>query len=112
MKENVDEDKRGIISGVQNGVSSLNYLGRFCRYKVTRVVLKRVIILIPDYNIYLQMNSLMDSIKYTLVISLPEDETFGYLIIASFCSICFGALLYTSYAVKMIRKKSTTNLKS
>ena len=54
----------------------------------------------------------MDSIKYTLVISLPEDETFGYLIIASFCSICFGALLYTSYAVKMIRKKSTTNLKS
>ena len=28
LKENVDEDKRGIISGVQNGVSSLNYVCR------------------------------------------------------------------------------------
>ena len=37
------------------------------------------------------MNSLMDTIKFALVISLPEEETFGYLIIASFTSDCSAA---------------------
>merc|ERR1719429_289611 len=49
IQERVEEEKRGIIGGVQNG-----------------------------------MNALMDSIKFALVISLPNEETFGYLIIASF----------------------------
>lgn len=50
------------------------------------------------------MNALMDSIKFALVISLPTEETFGYLIIASFCSICIGAIFYISYAVKSIKR--------
>ncbi len=43
------------------------------------------------------LNSSMDMIKFILVIILPEPETFGWLIIASFSSICLGALFYSSY---------------
>ena len=50
------------------------------------------------------MNSLMDTIKFALVISLPEEETFGYLIIASFTSILFGAISYACHAVKKLRR--------
>lgn len=46
------------------------------------------------------LNQVMNTIKFVLVIILPEQETFGWLIIASFTFVTFGALSYTSYAVK------------
>ena len=49
------------------------------------------------------LNSAMDTIKFILVIALPEQETFGWLILASFASICVGAVSYTTYAVKLMR---------
>ena len=48
----------------------------------------------------------MNTIKFLLVIVLPEAETFGWLIIVSFAFICFGAVFYTSYVVKN-REKPT-----
>ena len=45
------------------------------------------------------MNSFLDTIKFALVIGLPNEETFGYLIIASFSSIVLGAASYTSYVI-------------
>ena len=65
LQENVKEEHRGVIGGVQNG-----------------------------------LNSAMDTIKYILVIALPEPETFAWLIIASYGFICLGAVSYTSYAIK------------
>ena len=64
LQENVLEEHRGIIGGVQNGI-----------------------------------NSAMDTIKFILVIVLPEQETFGWLITASFTFVCFGAISYIYYAV-------------
>ena len=43
------------------------------------------------------INSAMDTLKFILVIVLPQAETFGWLIIASYASICLGAIFYTSY---------------
>ena len=65
LQENVEEEHRGVIGGVQNGI-----------------------------------NSAMDTIKFILVIVLPEQETFGWLIIASYGFVCIGAVFYASYAVK------------
>ena len=45
------------------------------------------------------MNSAMDTIKFVLVIVLPENETFGWLVIASFVFMCIGAMFYTYYAI-------------
>ena len=36
----------------------------------------------------------MNIIKFALVIGLPMNETFGYLIIASHATIVFGAISY------------------
>ena len=49
------------------------------------------------------LNSAMDTIKFILVIALPQRETFGWLILASFASICIGAVSYTTYAIKLMR---------
>ncbi len=66
LQERVEEEHRGILNGVQNG-----------------------------------LNSAMNTIKFILVIVLPEAETFGWLIIiTSFAFICFGALSYGSYVCK------------
>lgn len=65
LQEEVPEEHRGVIGGVQNS-----------------------------------LNSSMDTIKFVLVIILPQQETFGWLIIASFGFVCFGAMFYTSYAVR------------
>ena len=46
------------------------------------------------------LNSAMDTIKFTLVIALPEDDTFGWLIMASYTLICVGAISYSTFAVK------------
>jgi hypothetical protein len=50
----------------------------------------------------------MNTIKFVLVIVLPEAETFGWLIILSFAFICFGAISFSSYAFKNRGKKSGT----
>lgn len=52
------------------------------------------------------LNSAMDTIKLMLVIALPNQETFGWIILASFCSICTGAALYTSYALQAHKRQS------
>ncbi|KAI0221131.1 Solute carrier family 40 member 1 [Lamellibrachia satsuma] len=44
------------------------------------------------------LNMLMDVMKFTLVIVLPNIETFGYLIILSFIFICLASLFFTIYA--------------
>ncbi len=40
----------------------------------------------------------MDLIKFALVIGLPDDDTFGYLIIASFAFVVLGAAFYAAFA--------------
>ena len=64
LQEKVQEEHRGIIGGVQDG-----------------------------------MNSAMDTIKYILVIALPENETFGWLIISSICFVSLGAVSFIYYAI-------------
>jgi len=70
----VEEERRGVLNGVQNGI-----------------------------------NSAMNTVKFVLVIVLPEMETFGWLIILSFSFICFGAVSFFSYAFKN-RKSETEKL--
>ena len=77
IQEEVEEEHRGVINGVQNS-----------------------------------LNSLMDTMKFTLVISLPGEKTFGFLIIASFVSIVFGAVSYTNYAVHSIQRKRAEDFNS
>ena len=64
LQEKVQEEHRGIIGGVQDG-----------------------------------MNSAMDTIKYILVIALPENETFGWLIISSIGFVTLGAVSFIYYAI-------------
>ena len=77
IQEEVEEEHRGVINGVQNS-----------------------------------LNSLMDTMKFTLVISLPGEKTFGFLIMASFVSIVFGAISYTNYAVHSIQRKRAEDFDS
>ena len=72
LQENVPEEHRGTIGGVQNG-----------------------------------LNSAMDTIKFILVIALPNQETFGWLILASFVCTCTGSLSYTTYALKPSKNYKT-----
>ena len=46
----------------------------------------------------------MDTIKFVLVIILPQAETFGWLIMASFTSVFSAAMFYTDYACKNVKK--------
>ena len=46
----------------------------------------------------------MDTIKFVLVIFLPQAETFGWLIMASFVSVFIAASFYTAYALKNVKK--------
>ena len=64
LQENVKEEHRGVIGGVQDS-----------------------------------LNSAMNTIKFVLVIVLPQIETFGWLIMASFSFVCTGTVFYTTYAV-------------
>ena len=45
------------------------------------------------------MNSAMDTIKFVLVIVLPKNKTFGWLVMASFLFVAFGAISYIYYAI-------------
>ena len=75
IQENVEEEHRGVINGVQDS-----------------------------------MNSLMDTMKFALVISLPEEKTFGFLIMASFVSIVSGAALYTTHALHSMKKEKSKEI--
>ena len=44
------------------------------------------------------LNSTMDTIKFALVIVLPNVETFGYLIIATVSAYILGGIFFTTYA--------------
>ena len=46
------------------------------------------------------LNSILDVIKYLLVIVLPDEDTFGYLVLASVATILVGALFYIIYAIR------------
>lgn len=46
------------------------------------------------------INSTMDMIKFVLVIIFPDDETFGWLILASFGFIVLGLVSYSVYAAQ------------
>jgi len=74
LQENVQEEHRGVIGGVQNAI-----------------------------------NSAMDTIKFVLVIVLPQTETFGWLIMASYASVCLGAIFYMTYACKHGETSFETN---
>ena len=52
------------------------------------------------------LNSAMNTIKFFLVIALPEQETFGWLILASFVSVCIGAVSYTLFAINLTNSKT------
>ena len=39
-------------------------------------------------------------IKFCLVLILPQEEMFGFLVILSFLFICFGAISLTTYVCK------------
>ena len=41
----------------------------------------------------------MDTIKFALVIGLPDIQTFGYLIIASVGACALGGVFFTTYAI-------------
>jgi len=47
------------------------------------------------------MNQFMDLIKSLLVILIPWPETFGYLVIASFCSVSIGNILFDCYSCRL-----------
>ena len=46
------------------------------------------------------LNSILDTIKYILVIVFPDEDTFGYLVMASVATILVGALFYIIYAIR------------
>jgi len=56
------------------------------------------------------MNSLMDTMKFALVISLPGEKTFGFLIMASFVSIVSGAALYTNHALHSMKNEKSKEI--
>ncbi|XP_052802282.1 solute carrier family 40 member 1-like isoform X2 [Mya arenaria] len=47
------------------------------------------------------LNKLMDIVKFVLVIAIPHQEQFGYLILVSFAFICLGWVLYARYSYKV-----------
>ena len=77
LQEKVQEEHRGIIGGVQDG-----------------------------------MNSAMDTIKYVLVIALPENETFGWLIISSIAFVSLGAFSFIYYAIFQHDRKTLDKSKN
>ena len=46
------------------------------------------------------LNKFSDLIKFILVICLPKEDTFGFLILASFTCVSSGAVSFTVYACK------------
>ena len=44
-------------------------------------------------------------IKFCLVLKLPQEEMFGFLVILSFLFICFGAISLATYVCKERRTR-------
>lgn len=44
------------------------------------------------------LNTLMDMLKFVLVIAIPQAELFGFLILLSFSFICIGWMLFAKYS--------------
>ena len=44
------------------------------------------------------LNSILETVKYLLVIVLPDEDTYGYLVLASVATILVGTLFYMVYA--------------
>jgi len=44
------------------------------------------------------LNSVFELLMYALVITFPQANQFGYLVFASYFSLCCGTLLYTTYS--------------
>ena len=58
------------------------------------------------------LNSLLNTIKFTLVMALPKLQTFGYLIIASTAASTMGGLFFVAYYISSSSsKKSQEDLK-
>jgi hypothetical protein len=78
----------------------------------TRIKQKNVqAIVLNKFEFFFQtaLNSLMNTIKFILVILLPEVETFGWLIIFSFTFISIGSVLYTVYVVNKRQARNDKN---
>ncbi len=56
------------------------------------------------------MNKLSDIIKFALVIVLPWNETFGFLVIISFFFIILGGISYCVYCCKAKNGNGARNL--
>ena len=48
----------------------------------------------------------MNTVKFALVVCLPHIETFGYLIVASYSSVIFGAICFVSYVLRSRNRKA------
>ena len=46
------------------------------------------------------LNSILETVKYLLVIVLPDEDTYGYLVLASVATILVGTLFYMVYAIR------------
>ncbi|XP_052286243.1 solute carrier family 40 member 1-like isoform X2 [Dreissena polymorpha] len=44
------------------------------------------------------LNTMMDMLKFVLVIAIPQPELFGFLILLSFSFICIGWMLFAKYS--------------
>jgi len=52
------------------------------------------------------LNSLVGLIKFCLTLGMPKETQFGYLVLASYACIVTGALLFISYGIRAIGRKS------
>ena len=46
------------------------------------------------------LNSILETVKYLLVIVLPGEDTYGYLVLASVATILTGTIFYMMYAFR------------
>ena len=54
----------------------------------------------------------MNTIKFALVIGLPDNETFGYLIIASYATVALGFVSFIIYVLKNNNTNSWSGYKA
>jgi hypothetical protein len=54
----------------------------------------------------------MNTIKFALVIGLPDIETFGYLIMASYAAVACGLVSFMIYALKNKNTNSWSGYKA
>ena len=57
-----------------------------------------------DFCFIFQANSIMNTLKFALIVGLPHTETFGYLISASYTMAILGAICFVIYVLRNKRK--------